>query len=126
MWAEACALLDEAERRHRHFFTLLAVPSARPVWEPPANIFASGTEVHVMVALPGARADEINVQLTATRLQIDTLVTPPTLGSGMNVVRLEVPYGRMRRLIELPPGRYALAERRLEDGCLFLTLRGVP
>ena len=55
MWAEACALLDEAERRHRHFYELLSAPSAAPVWEPPANIFARGAEVHVMVALPGAR-----------------------------------------------------------------------
>ncbi len=29
MWAEACALLEEAERKHRHFFDLLAAPAAR-------------------------------------------------------------------------------------------------
>ena len=32
MWAEACALLEEAERKHRHFFNLIATAS-RPVWE---------------------------------------------------------------------------------------------
>jgi hypothetical protein len=41
----------------------------------------------------------------------------------MNVVRLEIPYGRMRRRVELPPGRYVLTERRLEHGCLHLRLR---
>src|SRR5271155_5505580 len=102
MWAEACALLDEAERKHRHFFDLLALPATRPVWEPPADIFADGCELNVVVALPGARADEVTVQLTASGLQIDTTVPPPAVGAAMSVVRLEIPYGRMRRRIDLP------------------------
>jgi HSP20 family protein len=122
MWAEACALLDEAERKHRRFFELLAVPSARPVWEPPADIFADGSELRVVVALPGARVEEVVVQITPSGLQIETLVPPPALSAHMNVVRLEIPYGRMRRRIDLPPGRYALVERHLERGCLFLRL----
>jgi HSP20 family protein len=122
MWAEACALLDEAERKHRHFFDLLAVPSTQPVWEPPADIFADGSELQVVVALPGARVDEVVVQITPSGLQIETLVPPPSLGAHMNVVRLEIPYGRMRRRIDLPPGRYALVERQLDRGCLFLRL----
>ena len=122
MWAEACALLDEAERKHRRFFELLAVPSSHPVWEPPADIFADGSQVTVIVALPGARVDEVIVQLTPTGLQIDTTVPPPSLNAAMNVVRLEIPYGRMRRRIELPPGHYVLVERRLDRGCLHLRL----
>lgn len=124
MWAEACALLDEAERRHRHFFDLLAAPSSRPVWEPPVNVFTTGAELQVMVALPGARAEDVEVQLTSAGLLIETIVPLPAFTANMNVVRLEIPYGRVRRLIELPAGRYALLERRLEDGCLLLTLRG--
>jgi HSP20 family protein len=122
MWAEACALLDEAERKHRHFFELLSVPSARPVWEPPADIFADGSELHVVLALPGARAEEIAVQITPTGIQVDTIVPPPSLSARTNVMRLEIPYGRMRRRIDLPPGHYALLERRLDRGCLFLRL----
>jgi HSP20 family protein len=122
MWADACALLDEAERKHRQFFELLAVPSTPPVWEPPADIFADGSEVLVIVALPGARADEVAVQLTPSGLQVETQVAPPSLGAPLSVVRLEIPYGRMRRRIDLPPGRYALIERRLERGCLHLRL----
>jgi HSP20 family protein len=124
MWAEACALLDEAEHRHRRFFELLAVPSATPVWEPPANIFALGPDLHVEVALPGARADDVVVQITPTGLLIETTVPPPVFPAGVNVVRLEIPYGRMRRRIDLPPGRYALREHRLENGYLFLRLTG--
>ena len=125
MWAEACALLDEAERKHRHFFELLSVPSARPVWEPPADIFADGAELHVVLALPGARAEEIAVQITPTGIQVDTIVAPPSLSARANVMRLEIPYGRMRRRIDLPPGHYALLERRLDRGCLFLRLTRV-
>jgi HSP20 family protein len=122
MWAEACALLDEAERKHRHFFELLALPSTRPVWEPPADIFTDGSEVEVTVALPGAHPDEVTVQITAAGLQIETTVSPPSPRTRMQIVRLEVPYGRMRRRIDLPPGHYALIERRLDRGCLYLRL----
>ena len=125
MWAEACALLDEAERKHRSFFELLAMPSARPVWEPPADIFADGSEFQVVIALPGARAEDVVVQITPTGLQIETDVPPPSLSARVNVVRLEIPYGRMRRRIDLPAGHYALLERQLERGCLFLRLTRV-
>ncbi|MDP9083280.1 MAG: Hsp20/alpha crystallin family protein [Pseudomonadota bacterium] len=122
MWAEACALLDEAERKHRRFFELLAVPSSRPVWEPPADIFTDGSELQVVLALPGARAEEVAVQITPSGLQIETTVPPPAVGNRVRVVRLEIPYGLMRRSIDLPPGRYVLIERRLDHGCLYLRL----
>jgi HSP20 family protein len=122
MWAEACALLDQAERKHRHFFELLAAPAAAPAWEPPADIFAQGSELQVVVALPGARADEVVVQITPSGLQIETVVPPPVLDAHANVVRLEIPYGRMRRRIDLPAGHYVLIERRLDRGCLYLRL----
>jgi HSP20 family molecular chaperone IbpA len=124
MWAEACARLDEAERRHRRFFDLLAVPSDPPVWEPPANIFSSGEELHVSIALPGARAEDVVVQITSSGLLIETTVPPPAFAVGTHVVRLEIPYGRMRRRIDLPPGRYVLRENRLESGYLFLRVAG--
>jgi HSP20 family protein len=72
--------------------------------------------------LPGARAEEVTVQITPTGLQIETTVAPPALSARMSVVRLEIPYGRMRRRIDLPHGRYVLVERRLDRGCLYLRL----
>jgi HSP20 family molecular chaperone IbpA len=122
MWAEACALLDEAERRHRHFFELLAAPSATPAWEPPADVFSAESELHIRVALPGARAEDIRVRIVAAGLVIETTVPPPMITASMHVVRLEIPYGLMRRRIELPPGRYALREQRLENGNLHLRI----
>lgn len=124
MWAEACALVDEAERRHRHFFELLAAPSAAPAWEPPVNIFSLDAELHIEVALPGARSDDVVIQITGSGLLIEATVPPPAFAADVSVVRLEIPYGRMRRRIDLPPGRYVLRERRLENGCLFVRLVG--
>jgi len=122
MWAEACALLDEAERRHRHFYELLTSPSPSPAWEPPANIFALDEELHVSIALPGARAEDVVVQIVASGLLIETTVPPPHFPAGVSVVRLEIPYGRMRRRIDLPGGLYALRENRLENGYLHIRL----
>ena len=62
------------------------------------------------------------MQITPSGLQIETTVQLPPLNARMNVVRLEIPYGRMRRRVDLPPGSYVLIERRLERGCLFLRL----
>jgi HSP20 family molecular chaperone IbpA len=69
MWAEACALLEQAERKHRHFFELLSLPAALPAWEPPADIFTDGAQFDVVLALPGARAEDIRVQISAHGLQ---------------------------------------------------------
>ncbi len=124
MWAEACALLDEAERRHRRFFDLLSTPSSETAWEPPANIFSKGSEWHVSVALPGARVEDVAIHLDAAGLLIETTVPPPRFSAGVHVIRLEIPYGRMRRHIDLPPGRYTLLEHRLESGYLLLRLTG--
>lgn len=124
MWADACALLDEAERRHRRFFDLLTAPAAAPVWEPPANIFSLDDELHVEIALPGARADDVVIQITPAGLLVETTVPPPVFAAGVRVVRLEIPYGRMQRRIHLPPGRYVLRDHRLEHGCLYLRLTG--
>jgi HSP20 family molecular chaperone IbpA len=125
MWAEACARLDEAERRHRHFYELLVTPSS-PVWEPPANIVAQGREVEVTLALPGARPEDVVAKITPSGLLIETTVPPPEFRPGGEVIRMEIPYGRMRRRIDLPAGTYALLELRLERGYLWLRLAGSP
>jgi len=123
MWAEACARLDEAERRHRHFYELLATPST-PVWEPPANIVAFGRDVEVVLALPGARAEDVVATVTPAGLLIETTVPPLPFQAGGEVIRMEIPYGRMRRRIDLPSGTYTLLELKLERGYLFLRLTG--
>ncbi len=53
MWAQACALIDEAERMHRQFFRLGVSERTQAVWEPPVDVFEDDSEVVVVVALPG-------------------------------------------------------------------------
>lgn len=53
MWAEACEMLDRADRLHRQFFRLGRETNRGASWEPPVDIFETATDLAVMVALPG-------------------------------------------------------------------------
>jgi len=124
MWEEACTLLDEAERLHRQFFRLSATAQARPVWEPPVDVFEDEHEIIIIAALPGVPAERIDVALD----ELGTLVVRaeskiPLAGPGCEVHRLEIPYGYFERRIQLPAGRYERGSRELSNGCLTLTLR---
>jgi len=77
------------------------------------------------VALPGADADQVVIHVADGALQVEARVPAPDLGPRSRVLRLEIPYGAMRRRIPLPPGRYRLTERRLAHGCLHLRLQEV-
>ena len=122
MWADACAMLEEAERLHRRFFQLLAAPPAQTAWEPPVNVFRTDREWLIVVALPGAEADSVSIELLGTGVEIAAFAAVPALPYRAGIERLEVPYGRMRRRINLPAGHYTLTERRLANGCLHLRL----
>jgi len=124
MWERACELIDEAERRHRRFFELLAVGSQQPAWEPPVDIFLLERELQVVVALPGVRAEDIELEVSADALLLRAMHELPQLANPARIVRLEIPYGRIERRIELPPGRYQLLEHGLADGCLRVRLAG--
>ena len=124
MWSRACALLDEAERRHRRFFELLAARSQQPVWEPPVDIFLFEDELQVVVALPGVAAEAIEVQLSPSGLLVRAASQLPPLAHRARILRLEIPYGRIERRIELPAGNYELLGRELRNGCLHIRLRG--
>ena len=124
MWSRACAMIDEAERRHRRFFELLAVPSQQPAWEPPVDMFLLERELQVLVALPGVRADEFDVELSSSGLRVRAESHLPRLAHQVRIVRLEIPYGRIERHIELPSGRYELLGQEFLDGCLRIRLAG--
>jgi HSP20 family molecular chaperone IbpA len=85
-------------------------------------VFSGHDELLIVIALPGAEADDVVIQIRADGLQVEARVPPPALAPRNSIVRLELPYGLMRRRIELPPGHYQLVERRLINGCLHLRL----
>jgi HSP20 family protein len=121
MWDEALQALERAERQHRRFYGLAAI-RALPVWEPPADVFESDSEVIVSIALPGVSPESITVQVTTTGLVVSAERAHARVLESMHVRRLEIPYGRFERSIELAGGHYVLAERSVDDGCLTLRL----
>jgi HSP20 family protein len=124
MWSRACALIDEAERRHRRFFELLAASKQQPAWEPPVDIFVFARELQVLVALPGVPAEAIELELSSAGLSIRAENRLPRLADQARIVRLEIPYGRIERHIALPEGHYELLGHELRDGCLRIRLAG--
>lgn len=123
MWAEACELLERAERLNRQFFQPRAARARRPSWEPPVDVLETDGELWILVALPGVGADQLQVLVDGGSLIVEGDRPMPGRARAGIIRRLEIPYGHFERRIELPPGRFDIARRELVDGCLVLGLR---
>jgi HSP20 family protein len=123
MWAEACELLDRAERLHRQFFVPQGAQGRQPIWQPPVDLLETDEELWIYVALPGVGKEQLEVVVEQGTLIVSGERLMPGQGRGTVIHRLEIPYGRFERRIELPPGRYDAVGRELIDGCLILALR---
>lgn len=122
MWAEACEMLEQAQRLHRQFFRFGGVAGALPSWEPPTDVVASEGEVRITVALPGVPPEQVRVGVENGVLLISAVRPPPIDGRTRVIHRLEIPYGRFERRIALPAGHYEITEERYAHGCLALRL----
>jgi HSP20 family molecular chaperone IbpA len=126
MWAEACALIDEAERMHRQFFRLTAAERMQPLWEPPADCFEDERNLVIVVALPGVTMERIDIAVESGALVVRAERAVPLVGAHFAVRQLEIPYGRFERRIALPNVRLdAEGTRELRDGCLIVRLRKI-
>jgi HSP20 family protein len=123
MWAEACGLLERAERLHRQFFQPGPAEGRRPSWEPPVDILETEAELWILVALPGVGADRLEVLVDSGTLVVSGERPMPGRAHAGIIRRLEIPYGHFERRVELPPGRFEIGRRELVDGCLVLGLR---
>lgn len=123
MWAEACDLLEQAERLRREFFRLGHAAAAGPVWEPPIDVCDEGDELWIEIALPGVAPADVEVTMEGTVLSVRAERPFPAEARRGLIQRLEIPYGRFERRIELPSGRYELGRRHLANGCVQLSLR---
>jgi HSP20 family molecular chaperone IbpA len=123
MWAEACDLLDQAERLHRRFFSLDTSRPSRPAWEPPVDMYENDAEIIVVVAMPGVAADRVQVVKENGALIVRGERPLPFTGRPLAVRHLEIPYGAFERRISLPAGRFDVAAPELAQGCLLLRLR---
>jgi HSP20 family protein len=121
MWAEACEMLERAQRLQRQFFRFGHAIEAQPRWEPPVDIVAYEPDVQVTVALPGVAPERVEVRVANGALSVRAIRVP--LGeAATGIHRLEIPYGRFERQITLPAGRYELIEQGFQHGCLVLRL----
>lgn len=123
MWAEACDLIDQADRMHRQFFRLASSARTRAVWEPPVDIVDDGREVVIVVALPGVSPQGVQATLEADELVVRAERRMPFADSHCAVQRLEIPYGYFERRIALGNLRLENATQQFSDGCLILRLR---
>ena len=116
MFAEACALIKEAEQLHRQFFEPSRESARAARWEPPVDVFETEDELVIITALPGVAPEAVQAEVEDGTLIISG--TRP-LPKG-RIVRLEIPYGRFERRIALPK-RLQLVAHELNNGCLVLT-----
>jgi HSP20 family molecular chaperone IbpA len=123
MWAHACEVLDRAERLQRQFFQPGAQRSRRPTWQPPVDVFENESEIHIVIALPGVEPERLEVTFHGDALVVAGERTLPSGAGGAAIRRLEIPQGHFERVIELPPGRYEVGRRELNNGCLYLTVQ---
>ena len=101
MWAQACEVIEEAERMHRQFFRLAATGRTRATWEPPVDVFEDEREIVVLVALPGVPAHRIEVTTEAGELVVRAERSLPFAPVASALRRLEIPYGSFERRIRL-------------------------
>jgi HSP20 family protein len=123
MWAEACEMLNRAERLHRQFFAPTRSASRLPVWQPPADVLETEREVLILVALPGVDPTAVEAVIEDGALRVAGIRRlPPELHSAA-IHRLELPQGRFERRLPLPPGRYSTpVHHTLVNGCLLVRL----
>jgi HSP20 family protein len=122
MWSEACEMLARADRLHRQLFQPLRSVNQLPTWEPPADVLETEHQVLVIVALPGVKADTVEVAVDGSDLVLaGTRTLPRELGMAV-IHRLELPQGRFERRLRLPAGLYKNVRRTSSDGCLVIVL----
>ncbi len=123
MWAEACQVIERAERLHRQFFQLRRGDVRHPIWEPPVDVCETAEEFRISVALPGVSPDQVEVALDRDTLIVTAMRSLPEPSQTAVIHRLEIPHGRFERRIRLPPVRLEFGQHQLIDGCLVLSLR---
>lgn len=123
MWAEACDLLEQAERLHRRFFHLSASGRTQAAWEPPVDMFEDEREVVIVAAMPGVISERVQVMHEPGIVVVRGERSLPFAGTRLTVRQLEIPYGAFERRIPLPSGHFEAGRPELTQGCLVLRLR---
>ena len=124
MWAEACEMLDRANRLHRQFFRPAVMNAEQPGWEPPIDIYETRYGFKIIIALPGVPPEHLSIMLEGDHLIISGRRRQPA-DVESHILRLEIPYGRFERRVELPAGLFEISTSELTNGCLLISLRKI-
>ncbi len=122
MWAQACELLDRADRMQRQFVRYVGPGTDAAVWEPPVDIQETSEGLQFVFALPGVNPDHIEIGLEPSALTVSASRPARLGGPGSIVRRLEIPHGRFFRRISLSGARLRIGETRYINGCLEIRL----
>lgn len=124
MWVHALKMLEQAERLQRQYFQLRKSNQNRPMWEPPVDIFETKEHLLIWVALPGVEPGDIRVIVDNDTVSI---IGECPLAAEANAIirRMEIPYGRFERHINLNGRSFEIRENSLTNGCLKLVLKKI-
>jgi len=122
LWAEACALIERAERLQRQFFRPSLAGAHHTVWEPPVDIYETERELCAIAALPGVDQRDLEVSIESDVLVIAGTRRFPALSGDAVIHRLEIPHGRFERRIRISASRLRIDRSELLNGCLVLIL----
>ena len=125
MWAEACQMLDEAERLHRQFFRLDFPRGTRAAWQPPVDVFEDESGFVFVVALQGVASKNAEVAIEGRTLVIRAERRVPVDDRSYSIERLEIPHGYFERRLALPAVPLELGPGEWRDGCLVLRIRKI-
>ena len=123
MWSEAVEMLAQAERLHSQFFQPRTARGQHPSWEPPVDVIETDREIVVLAALPGVDPNQVEAAIEHGALVITgQRIVPASLRHAV-IHRMELPQGRFRRRVPLPPGRYESVKLAMVNGCLSISLQ---
>jgi HSP20 family molecular chaperone IbpA len=123
MWADACELLERAERLHRQFFTPEPGEGDSVGWSPPVDVYETNREFIVIAALPGVDPADVEIVLDNRTVTIHGQRKLPAIAKSSLIHRMEIPHGRFVTRFRLPGPGISLAERGFDYGCLLLRLQ---
>jgi len=122
MWAQACEVLERAERLQRQFVRYIGPSADVAVWEPPVDVQESADELAFSFALPGVEPDQIVVSLDEQALTVSAVRHVRLAHRRAVIRRMEIPHGRFVRRIPLNGAPMRFVESRYANGCLEVRL----
>lgn len=111
----------EIDELFEQFFDAAEMP---PVWTPALDLFVSDSSVHLMFAVPGVSAEDMEVRIGPRSVVVrGTKAVPASVRQGVSFYESEIPYGPFEKRVALPvPVQPQSYRMEFADGVLALEL----